>query len=174
MATVSAVTIVRRAHVDRLLLAGIVGRIPSAVTALAVGLVLRSEGWAYDRVAVALGVGAVGLALGVPALGRVVDRRGQRASSPSRRGVEHRVRAGGRSAGADLHHRAAGGRGARATGSPVVALWAAAGATAAALVVLAGHGLSPRSEVVAPPRTHGRVKSGRRGSRRARIFGRGW
>jgi predicted MFS family arabinose efflux permease len=70
-------TIVRRPHVARLLLAAIVGRIPSAIGALAIGLVLRREGWSYDGVGLVLGIFAVGLAVGGPALGRLVDRRGQ-------------------------------------------------------------------------------------------------
>lgn len=71
--------IIREPHVARLMLAAIVGRIPSASGALGIGLVLRRERWSYDAVGLALGVFAVGLAVGGPVLGRLVDRRGQSA-----------------------------------------------------------------------------------------------
>lgn len=73
----SPLTLLRQPHVSHLLLASVVGRIPAAVAALAISLLLRAEGWAYGRVGLAVGVFAVGQALGGPALARLVDRRGQ-------------------------------------------------------------------------------------------------
>jgi len=61
------------------LAASIVGRIPPAVAALAISLLLRGVGWGYDRVGLVVGVFAVGQALGGPVLARLVDRRGQTA-----------------------------------------------------------------------------------------------
>jgi predicted MFS family arabinose efflux permease len=74
-----SLTMLRQPHVSHLLLASVVGRIPAAVAALAISLLLRAEGWAYGRVGLAVGVFAVGQALGGPALARLVDRRGQTA-----------------------------------------------------------------------------------------------
>jgi len=74
-----SLTLLRQPHVSHLLLASVVGRIPAAVAALAISLLLRAEGWAYGRVGLAVGVFAVGQALGGPALARLVDRRGQTA-----------------------------------------------------------------------------------------------
>jgi len=69
--------ILRQPHVSHLLLASIVGRIPPAVAALAISLLLRGEGWAYNRIGLVVGVFAVGQAVGGPVLARLVDRRGQ-------------------------------------------------------------------------------------------------
>jgi MFS family permease len=74
-----SLVILRQPHVTHLLLASIVGRIPPAVAALAISLLLRGEGWAYNRVGLVVGVFAVGQAVGGPVLARLVDRRGQAA-----------------------------------------------------------------------------------------------
>jgi MFS family permease len=67
----------RRPHVAHLLGFSIVGRIPAAVAALAISLLLRGEGWAYSGVGLVVGAFAVGQAVGGPAVARLVDRRGQ-------------------------------------------------------------------------------------------------
>jgi len=72
-----SLVILRQPHVTHLLLASIVGRIPPAVAALAISLLLRHGGWAYNRVGLVVGVFAVGQAVGGPVLARLVDRRGQ-------------------------------------------------------------------------------------------------
>lgn len=69
--------VLRAPHVPRLLASGVVGRIPSAIAALAAGLVLRDAGLGYHLVGWAVGAFGLGLATGGPILGRIVDRRGQ-------------------------------------------------------------------------------------------------
>lgn len=69
--------VLRAPHVPRLLASGVVGRIPSAIAALAAGLVMRDAGLGYHLVGWAVGAFALGLATGGPILGRIVDRRGQ-------------------------------------------------------------------------------------------------
>ncbi|HWN36384.1 MAG TPA: MFS transporter, partial [Pseudonocardia sp.] len=59
-----SLAILRQPHVTHLLAASIVGRIPPAVAALAISLLLRGVGWGYDRVGLVVGVFAVGQALG--------------------------------------------------------------------------------------------------------------
>lgn len=71
------VVVLRQRYVVPLLLAGVVGRIPSAIAALAISLTLRDFGRSYSDIGLTLGVYACGLAIGGPLLGRLVDRRGQ-------------------------------------------------------------------------------------------------
>ncbi|MCO7237721.1 MULTISPECIES: MFS transporter [unclassified Aeromicrobium] len=73
----SQIAVLQRAHVPRLLTSGLIGRIPSAIAALAATLVMRDAGLPFDRVGAAVGLFALGLAVGGPTLGRWVDRRGQ-------------------------------------------------------------------------------------------------
>ena len=69
--------VLRAPHVPRLLASGVIGRIPSAIAALAAGLVMRDAGLGYHLVGWAVGAFGAGLAVGGPFLGRIVDRRGQ-------------------------------------------------------------------------------------------------
>lgn len=69
--------VIRRASVLRLLAGSWVGRLPSAMAALAIPLALREAGASYGFVGLAAGTFAVAAALGAPAVGRWVDRRGQ-------------------------------------------------------------------------------------------------
>ncbi|MET7336080.1 MFS transporter [Nonomuraea sp. NPDC005650] len=64
-------------YVTRLLLGTLVGRLPSAMAALAIPLVLREIGASYDFVGLAAGGFAIAAAGGGPLLGRLVDRAGQ-------------------------------------------------------------------------------------------------
>ncbi|KOU71593.1 MFS transporter [Streptomyces sp. MMG1533] len=70
-------TLLRRPYVIRLLTGSLVGRMPSAMAALAIALAVREAGAGYRLVGVATGVFAVAGAIGGPLLGRVVDRTGQ-------------------------------------------------------------------------------------------------
>ncbi|MFH8787945.1 MFS transporter [Streptomyces roseoverticillatus] len=69
--------LLRGPHVMRLLLGTLVGRLPSAMAAVAVPLALRQAGASYGFVGVAVGAFAVASAVGGPLLGRLVDRVGQ-------------------------------------------------------------------------------------------------
>jgi predicted MFS family arabinose efflux permease len=71
------VDVLRSPHVPRLLASNLVGRIPSAIAALAASLVMREAGISFDVIGVAVGAFALGLAIGGPVLGRIVDRLGQ-------------------------------------------------------------------------------------------------
>jgi predicted MFS family arabinose efflux permease len=75
--TARQLSILTRPDVPRLLVAGLVGRLPSAAAALAIGVVMRAAGQPYVEVGWALGLFAAGLAVGSPLLGRLVDRYGQ-------------------------------------------------------------------------------------------------
>jgi len=70
-------TLLRRPYVLRLLTGSLVGRMPSAMAALAIALSVREAGAGYRLVGVATGVFAVAGAIGGPLLGRMVDRTGQ-------------------------------------------------------------------------------------------------
>ncbi|MFE2881546.1 MFS transporter [Streptomyces graminifolii] len=70
-------TLLRRPFVVRLLAGSLVGRMPSAMAALAIALTLREAGAGYRLVGLATGVFAVAGAIGGPLLGRLVDRTGQ-------------------------------------------------------------------------------------------------
>ncbi|MFF7212094.1 MFS transporter [Streptomyces sp. NPDC008238] len=69
--------LLRRPHVGRLLSGSLVGRLPTAMAALAIALALRAAGADYRLVGAAGGVYAVSGAIGGPLLGRWVDRLGQ-------------------------------------------------------------------------------------------------
>ncbi|KOG37040.1 MFS transporter [Streptomyces resistomycificus] len=71
--------VIRRPSVFRLLTGSWVGRLPSAMAALAIPLALRDSGASYGFVGLAAGTFAVSSALGAPVVGRWVDRRGQTA-----------------------------------------------------------------------------------------------
>lgn len=73
----TAVTVLRRPHATRVLSAALVGRLPEAMTPLAVVLVARHEGHSYSVAGAMAAVFAVGAAIGGPLLGRLVDRAGQ-------------------------------------------------------------------------------------------------
>ncbi|MFJ3202299.1 MFS transporter [Streptomyces sp. NPDC086989] len=69
--------ILRRPSVFRLLTGSWVGRLPSAMAALAVPLALRDAGAPYGFVGLAAGTFALSAAVGAPLVGRLVDRSGQ-------------------------------------------------------------------------------------------------
>ncbi|MFF1465128.1 MFS transporter [Streptomyces sp. NPDC058330] len=69
--------ILRRPSVFRLLTGSWVGRLPSAMAALAVPLALRDAGASYGFVGLAAGTFALSAAVGAPLVGRLIDRRGQ-------------------------------------------------------------------------------------------------
>jgi MFS family permease len=73
----TAVTVLRRPHAARVLGAALVGRLPEAMTPLAVVLVARDAGRSYAVAGALAAVIAVGAAIGGPLLGRLVDRVGQ-------------------------------------------------------------------------------------------------
>ncbi|MGV9595239.1 MFS transporter [Streptosporangium sandarakinum] len=70
-------SLLRVPYVVRLLLGSLVGRLPSAMAAVAIPLALRENGAGYAFVGVAAGAFAVAAAVGGPVLGRMVDRAGQ-------------------------------------------------------------------------------------------------
>ena len=70
-------TLLRRSSVARLLLAAIIGRLPTSMVALALTLTLRDHGTGFRFIGVALAVLTVSQAVGGPVLSRLVDRRGQ-------------------------------------------------------------------------------------------------
>jgi len=74
---VSYVSLLRGPHVTRLLLGTLVGRLPSAMAAVAIPLALRSAGASYAFVGLSVGAFAIAAAVGGPLLGRLVDRVGQ-------------------------------------------------------------------------------------------------
>ncbi|ETK38070.1 MFS transporter [Microbispora sp. ATCC PTA-5024] len=69
--------LLRKPSVVRALGGSLVGRLPTAMTALAMTLTLREQGTDFRFAGVATGVLAVSGALGGPLLGRMVDRWGQ-------------------------------------------------------------------------------------------------
>ncbi|MFD9356362.1 MFS transporter [Streptomyces sp. NPDC060031] len=69
--------ILRLPSVFRLLTGSWVGRLPSAMAALAVPLALRDAGASYGFIGVTAGTFAISAAIGAPLVGRAVDRRGQ-------------------------------------------------------------------------------------------------
>lgn len=69
--------LLQRPYVTWLLTGSLIGRMPSAMAALAIALSVREAGAGYRLVGVATGVFAVAGAIGGPLLGRVVDRTGQ-------------------------------------------------------------------------------------------------
>jgi len=66
-----------RPSVVRALGGSLIGRLPTAMTALAMTLALRAHGTDYRFIGAATGVLTVSLAVGGPVLGRMVDRWGQ-------------------------------------------------------------------------------------------------
>lgn len=73
----SYLSLLRGPHVTRLLLGTLVGRLPSAMAAVAIPLALRGAGASYAFVGLAVGAFAIAAAVGGPLLGRLVDRFGQ-------------------------------------------------------------------------------------------------
>ncbi|WP_229400815.1 MFS transporter [Micromonospora okii] len=71
--------LLRQSSVARLLLAAVVGRLPTSMVALALTLTLREHGVEFRFIGVALAVLTVSQAVGGPALSRLVDRSGQTA-----------------------------------------------------------------------------------------------
>ncbi|MBE4736530.1 MULTISPECIES: MFS transporter [Streptomyces] len=69
--------LIRRPYVIRLLTGSLIGRMPSAMAALAIALTVREAGSGYRFVGVVTGIFAVAGAIGGPLLGRLVDRTGQ-------------------------------------------------------------------------------------------------
>lgn len=69
--------LLRKPSVARVLGGSLIGRLPTAMTALATTLTLRAHGADFRFVGVVSGVLAVTTALGGPVLGRLVDRWGQ-------------------------------------------------------------------------------------------------
>lgn len=69
--------LLRAPYVARLMAGTLVGRLPTAMAALAIPLVLRRSGISYGLVGLAVGTFAVAAAVGGPLLGRLVDRIGQ-------------------------------------------------------------------------------------------------
>jgi MFS family permease len=74
---VAYLDLARMPHVLRLLSGAFVGRLPTAMAALAIALVLRAAGGSYGFVGFATGAYAIAAAVGSPLLGRLVDRIGQ-------------------------------------------------------------------------------------------------
>jgi MFS family permease len=69
--------LLRRPHVVRLLTGSLLGRLPTAMAALAIALTIRQTGGGYTRVGAVTGGYAIAAAIGGPFLGRAVDRLGQ-------------------------------------------------------------------------------------------------
>ncbi|MEU2895617.1 MFS transporter [Streptomyces sp. NPDC001273] len=69
--------ILRARHVTRLLVGTLVGRLPNATAAIAIVLFVRAEGGTYSLAGALAAVYGVANAVGQPALGRLVDLRGQ-------------------------------------------------------------------------------------------------
>lgn len=57
---------------------GLLGRLPLAMTQLGLVLLLRGQGWSYAQAGVVVAAYTVALAVAAPVLGRLVDRAGQR------------------------------------------------------------------------------------------------
>jgi len=74
---VGDVTLSRTPYFLRLLISAWLGRLPTAMAAIAIPLALREVGASYGFIGVAVGALAVGAAVGSPVLGRYVDRVGQ-------------------------------------------------------------------------------------------------
>ncbi|MEU9489525.1 MFS transporter [Streptomyces decoyicus] len=73
----SYASLLRGPHVTRLLVGTLVGRLPSAMAAVAIPLTLRRAGASYAFVGLAVGAFAIAAAVAGPLLGRLVDRVGQ-------------------------------------------------------------------------------------------------
>ncbi|MFI6161116.1 MFS transporter [Micromonospora haikouensis] len=73
----SYLDLLRRSSVARLLLAAVVGRLPTSMVALALTLTLREHGIDFRFIGAALAALTVSQAVGGPVLSRLVDRRGQ-------------------------------------------------------------------------------------------------
>ena len=69
--------VLRTPSVTRLLLAAVVGRMPTAMAGLALVLLVREGGGSYAVAGVVAGTYSIALALTSPLLGRLVDRAGQ-------------------------------------------------------------------------------------------------
>ncbi|MFC4032214.1 MFS transporter [Streptomyces polygonati] len=69
--------LLRTRHAARLLGGTLLGRLPNAMSALAIVLFLRSQGAGYGLAGTLSAVFGLALAIGQPLLGRAVDRRGQ-------------------------------------------------------------------------------------------------
>ena len=74
---VAYLRVVRRPHVRQLLIGGWIGRLPSAMAAIAIPLTLRHAGLPYTFVGTVVGVYALSSAIAAPVIGRLVDRVGQ-------------------------------------------------------------------------------------------------
>ncbi|GLW99499.1 MFS transporter [Microtetraspora sp. NBRC 16547] len=70
-------SLLRGPYVTRLLVGTLIGRLPSAMAALAIPLVLRQSGATYGLIGLVVGSFAIAAAVGGPLLGRLVDRVGQ-------------------------------------------------------------------------------------------------
>ncbi|MFJ5114670.1 MFS transporter [Streptomyces sp. NPDC088551] len=73
----SYVSLLRSPYATRLLVGTLVGRLPSAMAAVAIPLALRNAGAPYAFIGVAIGAFAIAAAVGGPLLGRLVDHVGQ-------------------------------------------------------------------------------------------------
>nr|AKA87336.1 major facilitator superfamily protein [Streptomyces antibioticus] len=73
----SYVSLLRSPHAARLLLGTLVGRLPSAMAAVAIPLALRDAGAPYGFIGLAVGAFAIAAAVAGPLLGRLVDHIGQ-------------------------------------------------------------------------------------------------
>ncbi len=69
--------LLRARHVVRLLTGTLAGRLPNATAALAVVLFTRAHGGSYSLAGALCALYGLGTAVGQPALGRLVDKRGQ-------------------------------------------------------------------------------------------------
>ena len=69
--------ILRLPSVPRLLSAGVIGRMPVGMGALAIFLLVRAAGGSYATAGLAVGASTVAGCVGAPILGRLVDRQGQ-------------------------------------------------------------------------------------------------
>ncbi|GAA2987715.1 MFS transporter [Streptosporangium longisporum] len=69
--------LLRSPYVTRLLMGTLVGRLPSAMAALAIPLLLRWNGAGYAFIGMVAGTFAIATAVGGPMLGRLVDQVGQ-------------------------------------------------------------------------------------------------
>ncbi|MFD0270456.1 MFS transporter [Streptomyces sp. NPDC127106] len=69
--------LLRSRYATRLLVGTLVGRLPSAMAAVAIPLALRNAGASYGFVGLAVGAFAIAAAVAGPLLGRLVDRVGQ-------------------------------------------------------------------------------------------------
>ncbi|WNI14789.1 MFS transporter [Actinacidiphila sp. ITFR-21] len=69
--------LLRARHAARLLAGTLLGRLPNAMSALAIVLFLRSQGSGYGLAGTLSALYGLAVAIGQPLLGRAVDRRGQ-------------------------------------------------------------------------------------------------